>query len=261
LIESVKDPERELVRPAVEGTRNVLETVQRSESVRRVVLTSSVAAVYGDGCEIGRTRGAFDERYWNETSSLTHNPYPFSKVAAEKVAWQLAESQSRWDLVTINPGLVLGPSLTKQTDSYSVQLMRDLLRGRRRTGVPRLSFGCVDVRDVAEAHLLAGDTPTASGRYIVVARDATMLELARLLKPLFPSHRLPNHELPKFVVWLAGPLSAGISREYVTRNVGYIVHFDSSKSERDLGLRYRPLEETLADHGSQLIADKLVRAA
>ena len=134
-----RDAHEALVRPAVEGTANVLNACNKQASVRRVVLTSSVASIYGDAVEIKRApRGVFDEQLWNDTSSESHQPYSYSKVMAERKAWDINRQQSRWDLVTINPSLVLGPALTTLSQSTSIDVMRDLGSGRQRTGVPHL---------------------------------------------------------------------------------------------------------------------------
>ena len=108
VIMGITDPQRELVDPAVLGTTNVLDAVNRTECVRRVVLTSSVVGVYGDAVDMQQTAGGiFTEEHWNTTSSVDHQPYNYSKVAAEKVGWEVANKQDRWDLLTINPGLSL----------------------------------------------------------------------------------------------------------------------------------------------------------
>jgi len=162
--------------------------------------------------------------------------------------------------VCINPGLVLGPSLTAHSDSYSIQLLRDMGRGKYRTGVPALHFGCVDVRDVAEAHVRALYTAGAAGRYIVSAGELSMLGIARLLRPKYGRYRLPSVELPKPLVWLLGPVSAGVTRKFVQKNVGMPVRFDTRRGQRELGLSYRPLEQTVNAQFEQLLSAGLVRA-
>ena len=118
IISGVKNAQKELIEPALEGTRNVLNSVNSTESVRRVVLTSSVAAVYGDAADQSSTENdIFTEEHWNFSSSVDHQPYSYSKTLAEKLAWELAGKQNRWDLLTINPGFIMGPSLSKRTDS------------------------------------------------------------------------------------------------------------------------------------------------
>lgn len=259
VLSGYRDARKVLVEPAVEGTRNVLESVNRTESVQRVVLTSSVAAIFGDNADIARTPdGVFTEAQWNTSSTLHHNPYQYSKVEAERLAWQMGEAQSRWDLVTINPALVFGPSLTAASRSGSIDTLLQLGDGRLRDGVPRLSMGVVDVRDVAQAHLLAGYSPAAQGRYILCAGTRTMLQMANALRGRFNGgYAFPRRELPKALVWLFGPVKGPITRRFVSRNVGIPVRFDNSRSRR-LGVRYREVETTLAEHFEQAVDDGLL---
>lgn len=260
VISGFKDAHEALVRPAVEGTRNVLESVNRETSVKRVVLTTSIAAIFGDNQDLRAIPGGvFTEEHWNTSSSAEHQPYSYSKVAAEREAWKMAKAQSRWDLVCINPAFVLGPSLTKSSQSTSIETLLNLGSGKLRPGVPRLMFSVVDVRDVARAHILAGDRPAASGRHIIAAREMSLLDMAKVLARKFPAYPLPRMEIPKLAAWLFGPLTAGISRKFVSTNVGWPLRLDNSRSRRELGLSYRPVEETLNEHFQQLIDDGLLR--
>lgn len=253
IISNIEDPDTELLQPALRGTENVLNSVNRTESVERVVLTSSVVAIYGDAADM-REAGldAFTETHWNTTSSLSHQPYSYSKVRAEKRAWDMAEAQDRWQLVVINPGLVLGPSLTRASDSASLSTMRQFVDGTLKLGAPDLEFGVVDVRDVAEAHRRAGTIESASGRHICSNRTVSLLEMGRILRREFgDGYPFPKRRLPKPLVWLAGPFS-GLSRAFVARNVGYPLAFDNSYIQQDLDMTFRPVEETLADHFRQM---------
>ena len=162
IIAGIKDPDRQLVQPALTGTRNVLSAVDRAPSVKRVVLTSSMVAIYGDAEEAERVPGGvFTEQHWNTTSSPEHQPYSYSKTVAEREAWRIQQAQDRWDLVTLHPGLVLGPSLTTASASTSLAIMKQFADGTFLAGAPELYFGVVDVRDVAEWHVRAGFTPEA----------------------------------------------------------------------------------------------------
>jgi nucleoside-diphosphate-sugar epimerase len=150
LLSGFKDAQEALVRPALEGTRNVLDTVNRTQSGKRVVLTSSVVAIYGDARESRDVPGGiFTDEHWNTTSSVDHQPYPYSKTVAEQEAWRYQKAQERWDMVTIHPGLVLGPALTNASDSASLSTMKQFTDGTLLTGAPALTMGVVDVRDVA----------------------------------------------------------------------------------------------------------------
>ena len=258
-ISSTKDTYNTFVKPALEGTRNVLDAVKKTPDVKRVVLTSSCAAIYGDNADLEKTEnGIFTEKYWNTTSSSKHNAYSYSKTVAEREAWEIQKGQDRWDLVVMNPSMVLGPSLTNASASGSLDTFRQLADGSFKTGAPRLEFGFVDVRDVADAHIKAGYTPEASGRYILSPFEKGLLDIAKKLREKFgDTYAFPKKQLPKFLVWLVGP-SVGMSRKFVKQNIGKPIKFDHSKSEKELGLNYRPLEETVTDHMNQLIKDGVV---
>jgi nucleoside-diphosphate-sugar epimerase len=105
----IKDPQKELIDPALKGTRNVVNAATKSTTVKKVVLTSSVAAVHGDNIDmkkLGITE--FTEEYFNTSSSLNHQPYSYSKVLAEKEAWEIHKNQDKWKLIVINPSFVMG---------------------------------------------------------------------------------------------------------------------------------------------------------
>lgn len=254
LLGRVKDPAKQLVLPALEGTRNVLGSVNATPSVKRVVLTSSVAAIYGDNADM-RGRGPFTEEDWNTSSSNEHQPYSYSKTVAEKAAWDIAKAQDRWDLVAINPGFVLGPALTTSSKSGSMTTMKAFIDYSLATGAPDLALGCVDVRDVARAHIKAGFTPEAEGRYIVSGETYTMLGMGRVLRRRFgASYPFPRNKIPKAMFRLVAP-AAGYTRDFVDQNVGWPLEFDNSRGVEQLGLTYRPVEDTLAEHFQQMIDD------
>ena len=253
-VRGVADAQRDLVDPAVKGTRDVLETATDTASVTRVVVTSSCASMYTDAIECeSLPGGAITEDTWNTTASLDYEPYSFSKVEAEKEAWRLAEAQDRWRLVVVNPSLVIGPSLQTRTTSESFPIIKQLGGGQMRVGAPRLGLGVVDVRDLARAHIAAGYLPDASGRHIVSGHNTDTLEMGRALLPRYGKELpLPRRALPKWLVVLIAP-AIGASRRYLENNVGHVFRADASKSVRELGAHYRPLAESLEDMVAQLI--------
>jgi dihydroflavonol-4-reductase len=253
---AVDDPQKDLIEPAQLGTRNVLEQANRTPSVKRVVVTSSCAAIYGDNADLedlGRDR--FTEEDWNTSSSLNHQPYSYSKTLAEREAWKIAEAQDRWDLVVINPSLVLGPGINPFATSESFNLFRQFGDGTMKSGVPAYYIGAVDVRDVAEAHMKAGFTPSAKGRHITSAHDSGFVEIGEILRGRFgDEYPLPKRRLPKWMVWLVGPmLDKSLTRKAVARNVGHPWRADNSKSLRELGISYRPLETSVTEMFQQMI--------
>lgn len=251
----IQDPMTDLVNPARLGTENVLATANKTVSVKRVVLTSSCAAIYGDSADIQQAPGQIlTEAIWNSSSSLQHGPYSYSKTVAEQAAWKIAEAQSRWRLVVINPSLVFGPALNPFGSSESFNVMRQLGDGRMKMGMPDIGFGVVDVRDVAEAHLRAAFLPDAQGRHIVSATNTSLPGIASVLLPKYQSYPLPRRILPKCVVWLLAPLAdKNTTRKFVARNVGYAWRADNSKSVHALQMSYRPLSVTMQDMFQQMV--------
>jgi nucleoside-diphosphate-sugar epimerase len=254
------DAEATLVRPALNGTRNVLGSVERNLSVRRVVLTSSVASIYGDAKDICDTPNRiFNESQWNTTSRIDHQPYQYSKTVAEREAWQWANKQSRWDLVCINPAFIMGPSLTTNSISASITTLQEFGNGTLKMGAPKMWNGLVDVRDVAQAHILAGFTPSAHGRYIVCDRVLSLLEMGAVLREKFgKAYPFPKSAVPTFAFWLVAPFY-GYTREFVAKNMGYPVAFDHSRSVNELGMVYRDVGQSICEHFAQLIDDGLVK--
>lgn len=255
-----EDAERDIVRPAVEGTRNVLDSVNRTASVKRVVLTSSIASTYGDAAEIENTKNnSFDESNWNVTSSVEHQPYPYSKVAAEREAWKIANAQTRWDLVCINPALVMGPSLTASSNSGSIEVLQQFGDGTTRMGVPPVWMGIVDVRDVADAHIAAGFNPKANGRYIISGGSLSLLEMGQALRHKFGrKYPFPPMEVPKFAFSLVAPFY-GYTRKFVRLNMGYPIYFNNQRSVSELGIQYRDIKHSVCEHFQQLLDDGLVK--
>lgn len=253
-VRKVEEPERDLVRPAVDGTRNVLESANRVDTVRRVVLTSSIAAIYTDAVETERLPQGLAEDTWNTTASLSYEPYNYSKTLAEREAWRIAEDQDRWRLVVINPALVIGPALNANPTSESFAIMRQLGSGDLRFGAPRLALALVDVRDVARAQIAAAYLPDAEGRHIVSAGDSDLLRMGYMLLPDYAEQfPLPHHALPKPLFWVLAP-AVGVSRRYAAGNVDHAVRFDNAKSRRELGMEYRAISASLNEMFAQMVA-------
>lgn len=202
--------------------------------------------------------GIFTEKEWNITSSAEQQPYAYSKTIAEKEAWAIAKEQDQWDLLTIYSGWILGPSVSKRTDSLSIRTMIEFGDGTYKSGVPELWNGIVDIRDVATAHVKAGFTSEASGRHLIVNKEATLLDNANLLRRHFgDDYPLPRREAPKMLFWLIAPMY-NLTRKYVSRNVGFRIKFDNSCSKADLNMSYIPIEKTIKEHFQQMLDDGLL---
>lgn len=260
IVTDFDDAEAALIRPALEGTRNVLGSVERTASVKRVVLTSSIAAIYGDACDMqDAPNGIFTEALWNTTSSVSHQPYSYSKTVAEKEGWKWANAQSRWDLVCVNPALIMGPALTTNSISASITTLQQFGDGTLRMGAPKMSIGLVDVRDVAEAHLRAGFTPSAKGRYIICDKTSSLLEMGAALRAHFgKKYPFPKMPVPTAAFWTVAPFY-GYTRDFVSKNMGYKIVFDNSRSKNELGMQYRDVLKSVCEHFQQLIDDGQVK--
>lgn len=259
---AVKDPQKELIEPAVLGTENVLLSANEVESVKRVVVTSSCAAIYTDAIDtVNAPGGMLTEKIWNETSSLDYQPYSYSKTLAEKKAWKISKQQDRWDLVTVNMSLVLGPALNpKFTTSESTNILKMLGNGEMKMGAPKMGVGLVDVRDVAEAHFKAGFVAEAQGRYITSAHNTNFLEMGQVLLPKYgANYPLPKKALPKWLLMLVGPMVNKLfSRRFIRNNVNVEWKADNSKIKKELGMTFRPLKETMEDSFQSIIDAELI---
>ncbi|WP_306643583.1 NAD-dependent epimerase/dehydratase family protein [Sanyastnella coralliicola] len=257
-VTDVQDAQRDLIDPAEKGTANVLESAKKIASVRRVVVTSSCAAIYTDAIDtVNAPNGRIDETIWNETASLTYQPYSYSKTLAEKKAWEIAETQNNWDLVTINPSFVMGPPLNpKATTSESFNILKQLGDGTMKAGVPKMGVGVVDVRDVAEAHFQAGYNDNAKGRYITSGHNTDFLEMALQLQDKYGAdYPLPKKALPKWLLMIVGPMANKLfTRQFIKNNVNVEWKADNSKIKNELGIKFRPLKDSMVD-GFQALVD------
>lgn len=248
--EKIKDGRRDVVEPALLGTRNVLASVERTGTVGRVVFTSTVGAIFGDYADVlAMDDRTLSEKYVNTTSTAENNPYHYAKTVAEQAAWEAEAAQDRWRMVSVNPGLILGPSLTPASDSGSLFLLDELFKGYFFYGAPDFSFTTADVRDVALAHVAAAERPEAHGRYIVAAPQMTSFhQMSRILLTHHPrTLRLPRTALPHWPVRLLGP-AFGLTQDYIRKHLGIRFPVDNTRSTTELGLTYRPVEVTLLDH-------------
>ncbi|XP_039172574.1 phenylacetaldehyde reductase-like isoform X1 [Eucalyptus grandis] len=184
---SASDPQAEIVDPAVRGTLNVLKSCAKVPSIKRVVVTSSMAAVVLSGKPL--TSGVVVDETWFSDPVFCEESklwYMLSKTLAEKAAREFAK-EKRIDLVVMNPGHVIGP-LLQPTVNLSVELILNFLNGTEE--FPNASYGFVDVRDVARAHIQALQNSSASGRYCIVGGVMHRPDMSKILHHLYPTLRL-----------------------------------------------------------------------
>ncbi len=258
----VNNPQKELIEPAVNGTVNVLNCAKETPSVKRVVVTSSCAAIQTDAIDtVNAPNGQITEQIWNTTASLDYQPYYYSKTLAEKKAWEISKDQAQWDLITINPSFVLGPALNpKYTTSESINILKMMARGDMKMGAPKMGIGVIDVRDLAEAHYKSGFTTQAKGRYIASAVNTNFLEIGMsLLAKYGNDYALPKKAIPKWLIVLIGPLFNKLySRKFLRNNIDIPWNADNSKIKKDLKMSFRPLQETMEDSFQALIDTQVI---
>ncbi|XP_062115477.1 phenylacetaldehyde reductase-like [Humulus lupulus] len=187
---SATDPRAEIIEPAVKGTLNVLRSCAKVESVKRVVITSSMASVLYDGRKVLTSDVVVDETWFSDPLICENRKlyYPLSKTLAEEAAWKFAEA-NRIDLVTLHPAAVLGPLLQPIINS-SVGMIMTLVNGPQT--FPNKVFGFLDVRDVANAHIQAMEVASASGRYCLAGCVAHIYDTLKILKDLYPAFNIPE---------------------------------------------------------------------
>lgn len=243
----VEDPQRNLVDPAVNGTVSVLASAAKSSVASRVILTSSFAAVAGAPKD-----GVWTEDDWNDVSTIESGPYPFSKTMAEGAAWDYVESNTPgFDLVVINPTGVIGPSIVPRLNQ-SATLFTSLTNGSV-PGIISLDFAYVDVRDVAKAHVLAMETPSASGRYLCSAATVSTRHIVELMKEqgFGDRYRLPSISLDNAFGMVITRLVANFqpkgTRDFIRKAIGKTYHLDTTKIRTELGLEFRDIDQTLIE--------------
>ena len=238
------DPQ-ELIVPAREGALRALRAAAKA-GVKRVVLTSSVAAAASPGDDI-----TTDETVW--TDPADPDAYRQSKLQAERAAWDFVATHPGLELVTVNPSMVIGPVLTAE-NMGSVQVVWRVLAGKL-PGIPRLGFPLVDVRDVVDLHLRAMTMAEAKGeRFIASTQFLWMSEIAAILReglgPRAP--KVPKRNVPSVVIRLMSVFDRSLRR--VTPSLGRKRQFSSAKAQRVLGWAPRPVAESVIDCAESLIA-------
>ncbi|WP_063695401.1 SDR family oxidoreductase [Bradyrhizobium embrapense] len=253
----VPEDENELIVPAREGTLRVLRAA-RDAGVKRVVVTSSFAAIgYGHPPQAA----PFDETTWSNLDGPDVQAYPKSKTLAERAAWEfVAREGNGLELAVVNPTAVFGPALGPDF-SESIGIIKALLDGAM-PAVPRIHFGLVDVRDVADLHLRAMTSPRARGeRFLAVAGDTmSVLQVARLLRRKLGSkaRRVPRFQMPDWMMRLAARRNP-LARAALPL-LGKVRRATSAKAQNLLGWRPRGNEEMIVATAESLIRLGLVKA-
>ena len=233
------------VKPAVAGVKRAMKFAKK-HNVKKVVLTSSVAAIF----ETMETKSYYDETDWSDPDNPAISHYSKSKTLAEKAASDYVEKENHpFELAVINPALVIGPSLSGDLGE-SNKAIEMVATGKMPVAVP-LQFGYVDVRDVAAAHILAMQNPASNGeRFALAEKDLWYKDVAKVLKAN-GFDKAPTFAVP---VWLAKIL-ANFSKE-LKLTLPYLGRLRSvkntSKAKDILGWKPRPAEESIIEIAQQI---------
>ena len=247
--------EDDLILPARDGTLRVLRAAHTA-GVKRVVVVSSIAAVMG-GHE-GENR-AFDESDWTDLQKCRIT-YSKSKTLAERAAWDFIqgdENRNKMEMVSVNPGNVLGPVLDNHYHT-SVEWLRTLMR-REVPGVSRTRLDLVDVRDVAEMIVQAMTTSEAAGkRFIAIAASVPLPEFAGILHRNFSGrgYQVPTAVLPDILVRLIALFMPKL--RHVANQLNWNYSISTEQARRVLGWQPRAYETTIVEMGESLIEHGLL---
>jgi nucleoside-diphosphate-sugar epimerase len=248
--------EDELIRPAREGALRVLRAA-RDAGVKRVVQTSSFAAV---GYGLPYQDAPFTEKDWTNPDGGGVVPYVKSKTLAERAAWDFIEKEGGGlELSVVNPVAVFGPVLGPDY-STSILIVQSMLEGQL-PGCPKMKFGAVDVRDVADLHLRAMTDPAAKGeRFLAVTGDfISMLEIGQVLKKNLgnAARRVPTRELPNWLVRMASFVDPTVKQ--ILPELGMSKNASNEKARRLLGWNPRSREESIVATAESLITLGLLK--
>ncbi|MEO1475719.1 MAG: aldehyde reductase [Pseudomonadota bacterium] len=244
--------ENELIVPARDGALRVLKA-SKAAGVRRVVLTSSVVAIaYG---RAGPLPDQMDETNWTDPEILAdNNAYSRSKVFAERAAWDYVKGEGQGlELTTVHPAAVLGPVMSGDF-STSLEVITQLMGGKL-PAVPKMGFQLVDVRDVADLHVLAMQAPEAAGERFIAAEEFFWFsDLAEELRAAYPSHakKIPKGQLPNGIVRLLSTFNPVLKQ--VAHELGKKRVVSNEKAKRMLG--WKPIPAIDAAKAS---ADSLIK--
>jgi nucleoside-diphosphate-sugar epimerase len=242
--------ENELIVPAREGALRLLRAA-RDASVKRVVLTSSFAAIgYGHKAQTA----PFNETDWTDPNGEGLTAYVKSKTLAERAAWDfIAKEGGGLELSVVNPVAVMGPVLAPDF-STSIQILKRMLDGAV-PGCPRVNFGVVDVRDVADLHIRAMTDPAAKGkRFLAVAGDfMSLLAISKVLRARMgpAAKKAPTRELPDWVVRIVGIVDP--TARQIVPELGKMKNGTNEKAKRVLGWAPRSNEEAIVAAAESLV--------
>jgi len=250
-----KDPEV-VVGPAIRGTLNVLSACAETDTVKKVILTSSTAAV---ACGLDGHPNRTDHTYTERDFSIPEvcRPYERSKVLSEKAAWKFVEElpEKKFDLIVMNPGVVFGPVITKSTGtSVSVSFIKQMLAGET-PGTVDLNVMVIDVRDVALAHIAALENPECNGKrhILVTENNVPFHRICQWINEEFSpqGYKIGTWKIPTFVAWIISFFDSNMG--WIYPSLGKNIVLVNERMINVLKIKPRDIKQMVIDTAYSLI--------
>jgi len=244
-ITNPKDVENKLFKPAIEGTRGVLNSSLKN-GVKKVVVTSAFNALW-----IGNEYRNITEEIWAIDGN--EDVYNTAKIKQEKLVWEFYEkNKEKVEITVLCPGLLIGP-LLKKKENLGEQIIKEFM-SKKLPGIPDINFAVADVRDVAAAHVKALDSNKCSGkRYIIANKSMALKDITEILAKEFEKY---GYKFPKTLLKRCALKFDSMFDEKAKKLLAFYgrkVRFDNKLSLNELEVKYRPIEETIVEMAYSLI--------
>jgi dihydroflavonol-4-reductase len=248
--------ENDLIRPAVDGTLRALRAAHKA-GVKRVVLTSSVAAVDGNDLPAGKTE--LDETMWTDVNHPRDSAaYTKSKTLAEQAAWEYIKTTApEVALTTINPALVIGAPLDNRFGS-SVSIIERILKASDPL-LPDVAFSLVDVKNVAEMHVNAIKIDASKNkRFLASSETMSFIEIAKIIKAQYPNRKVNLTKAPNFIIRILALFDADIKR--VVPILGKRILINNNQAQKVLTIKFIPAKQSILETAEYLIKNGFVKS-
>lgn len=242
---NVKNAQTDVLDPSIEGCKNLVKAMQQAGVVKRIVHTSSVAAIRSSSYPNGKIFSVDD---WCDDATVKSNPYGMAKAGAEKVMRQWVESQSgesKPRLITIHPSIVFGPIFSPRHSEGSMSYLTHFNSGP--PFVLKIHINFVDVRDVAMAHVNALDYGQDGARYLLHRKGMWMSEIGKELRILKPQKKWATARLPSLLAYLLAAIHPKLSFKQLRGNLGKEIGYDVADVESQLNFTFTDYQQTLID--------------
>ena len=247
VILAAPDPQKQIIDVAVKGTQNVLDSVARAPSVKRIVMTSSIAAVMS----YDQQEKTYTEDDWCTSDDIWLDPYGMGKTQSERLLWEFADRHAdRVQAVAINPSVVIGPPLAKHHIRSSLSFIRDLVGWSYPACAP-MRLHLVDVGDVSKGHVRALTSNKAVGQRIIFSdRQKSILEISKVLAR---QYKTPMRELPRLILYIAAYLDKRFSLRLARASANLHYEFGSNRPMELLGINLRNTEESILEAAETMV--------